>query len=241
MKKLLLSSFSVLIFITSFSAHAELTPRSLSADSRVKVVTYDPNNVVLVKGKYGYETQIVFAPNETVQNVSIGDSLAWQVNPVNNNLFVKPVTYSNTNMTVLTNINSYNFQLNSISNNFTPTYKLQFIYPDGGYDFSGNSNALGTFDPNQFNWKYSYTGSIELKPQSTFDNGQFTYFQFKKGQKIPAIFTVDKDRKETLINYHVQGNYIVVNTTGNQFTLRNGSYVTCIYNDKLIGDWEQIQ
>lgn len=241
MKKVLLYSVSICFLLIGSSAHAELTPRSLSADSRVKVVSYDPNNVVLVRGKYGYQTQIVFAPNETVQNVSIGDSLAWQVNPVNNNLFVKPVASSKTNMTVLTNANSYNFQLNSTSSDFTPTYKLQFIYPEGGYDSSGKSNAIGNFDPTQFNWKYSFTGSKELKPEAAFDNGQFTYFQFKRGQKTPAIFVVDKYRRETLINYHVEGDYIVVNTTGKQFTFRDGSYVTCIYNDKLIGDWSNVQ
>lgn len=203
-----------------------------------------PNNVVAIKGHYGYQTQIVFAPNETVQNVSIGDSLAWQAVPVNNNLFIKPIASSITNMTILTNLNSYNFQLDSRDAAAAPTYKLQFIYPDGGYDQSGNSNAVGNaVDPTKLNWKYSFTGSRDLAPIETFDNNQFTFFKFKKdgASRIPAIFIVDNKGKETLVNYHVQGNYVIVNTIGEQFTLRNGNYVTSVYNDYLIGDWQSIK
>lgn len=241
MPKIKLCFLSVIFLLVSITAQAELYPRGLSADSRVKVVMYDPNNVVLIRGKYGFQTDVVFAPNETVQNVSIGDSMAWQAVPVHNNLFIKPVASSKTNMTVLTNVNSYNFLLDSTNPNITPTYKLQFIYPNGGYDQTGNTNALSTFDPDKLNWKYSFTGSREILPSAAFDNGQFTYFKFKKGQKIPAIFVVDRGRKETLINYHMEGDYVVVNTTASQFTLRDGGYVTCVYNDKAIGDWNSVK
>src|SRR3982751_2251024 len=95
------------------SVYAEVVPRGIATDARVKVVMYDPNNVVLLKEQYGYQTQISFGADETVQSVSVGDSSAWQVVPVNNNLFIKPVAVSKTNMTVLTNLNNYNFQLDS--------------------------------------------------------------------------------------------------------------------------------
>lgn len=240
MKKL-----SVLLLAVSFALpmHAALYPRGLSADHRVKVVTYDPSNVVIVQGRYGYQTQIVFAPNETVQNVSIGDSLAWQAVPVNNNLFIKPMAGSRTNMTVLTNINSYNFQLDSTRPAAEPTYRLQFIYPNGGYDLTGKSNAIGQFNPDQMNWQYSFTGARALAPIAAFDNGQFTYFKFKKGgmNHLPAIFSVDDRRQETLINYHIEGDYLVVNGVDKQFTLRDGSLVTSVYNDAAIGDWASVR
>ena len=238
------SLFLVSIFLIGYSvlSQAEIQPRKTATDQHVKIVTYDPNNVVVLNGRYGYQTQITFSANETVQSVSIGDSLAWQAVPVNNNLFVKPVAESNTNMTVLTNSNSYNFQLDS-SNQTAPTYKLQFNYPAGGYDNNGASNTIGTFDPSKINWKYSFTGSRNLAPIEAFDNNQFTYFKFKQdgASHLPAIFTVDKDKNETLINYHMQGDYLVVNSVAKQFTLRNGNEVTSVYNDLLIGDWKGIR
>ena len=235
----------VVLMLVSFiaSTYAESYPKGVSADRRIKLVTYDPNNVVIIAARYGYQTQIVFAPTETVQNVSVGDSLAWQLVPVNNNLFIKPLAPSKTNMTVLTNVNSYNFQIDSTKANVTPTYKLQFVYSPAGYDQNGESNVVGNFDPDKLNWRYSFTGDRLLAPVSAFDNGQFTYFKFNKSalSQIPAIFIVDKDRKETLVNYHVQGDYIVVNTVAKQYTLRSGKYVTSLYNDYAIGDWQQIK
>lgn len=240
MKKLMFKIIILLNSIFILTANAALIPRQIPSDKHIKIVNFDPNNVIVIQGKYGYQTQIVFAPNETVKDVSIGDSMAWQAVPVNNNLFIKPVTSSNTNMTVLTNLNSYNFQLNSTELNITPTYKLQFVYPASGYDAEGNTNMVGTCDPTKINWKYSFTGDRALAPIEAFDcNGQFTYLRFKN--ITPAIFMVDKNKKETLINYHMQGNYLVVNTVAKQFTLRDGNYVTTLYNDNAIGDWQSIK
>jgi type IV secretion system protein VirB9 len=239
MKKLVVSSFLMLTGLYGVISYAESIPRHVAADNHIKVVMYDPNNVVLLKGKYGYQTQITFAPNEVVQNVSIGDSLAWQAVPVNNNLFIKPVAESKTNMTVLTNVNSYNFQLDSLDTSAKPTYKLQFTYSEGGYS---TSNTVGVFDPSKFNWKYSFTGDRSLVPIEAFDNGQFTYFKFKNDgmSHVPSVFIVDKNRRETLVNYHMQGEYMVINSIAKQFTFRDGSAVTCIYNDFAIGDWHNI-
>lgn len=232
----------LLCAMNSTVSYAESTPRGVAADHRVKIVHYDPNNIVALKGHYGYQTQIAFAPNETIQNVSLGDSLAWQAVPVGSYLFIKPVADSKTNMTVVTNTNSYIFQLDSQDQNASPTYKLQFVYSPGGYDQMGVPNAVGTFDPEKLNRKYSYTGDKTLVPLEAFDNGQFTYFKFKSDgmSRLPSIFIVDKNRQETLINYHVQGSYVVVHSVAKQFTLRSGDYVTCIYNDLAIGDWKSI-
>ncbi len=242
MKKILLITGTVAIAVNAITVDAASLPHRVAADHHVKVVSYDPNNVVMLNGRYGYQTQINFAANETVQSVSIGDSMAWQAVPVSNNLFIKPVAESTTNMTVLTNTNSYNFQLDSSNAKSSPTYKLQFTYPDGGYDQTGNVNAVATFDPEKLNWKYSFTGDKALVPVEAFDNGQFTYFKFKEEgmSHLPSVFIVDKDRNESLVNYHMQGKYLVVNAIAKQFTLRDGSYVTSIYNDLAIGDWKKI-
>lgn len=242
MRKILIASVVALSSVIAGVAIAASHPHRIAADSHIKVVQYDPNNVVLLNGQYGYQTQITFAPNEVVQNVSLGDSMAWQAVPVANNLFIKPIASSKTNMTVLTNSNSYNFQLDSQKQDVTPTYKLQFVYPQGGYDSSGQANAVATFEPDKLNWKYSYTGDANLAPESTFDNGQFTFFKFKDGgaDRLPSVFIVDKHRNETLVNYHMQGGYLVVNSVAKQFTLRDGETVTTVYNNFAIGDWNKV-
>jgi type IV secretion system protein VirB9 len=242
MQKLIISSVLVLSGLSTGIAMAASNPHRIAADSHIKVVQYDPNNVVLLNGQYGYQTQITFAPNEVVQNVSLGDSIAWQAVPVGNNLFIKPVASSKTNMTVLTNANSYNFQLDSQQQDGTPTYKLQFVYSQGGFNSNGQSNAVATFDPDKLNWKYSYTGDASIAPISMFDNGQFTFFKFKDGggSRMPSVFIVDQHRNETLVNYHMQGGYLVVNSVAKQFTLRDGETVATVYNNLAIGDWNKV-
>jgi len=237
MKKTLLFASCIFSMLILSTAQAESVPRHVVADTRVKRVMYDPNNVVVLKGRYGYQTQITFAANETVQSVSIGDSMAWQAVPVSNNLFIKPVVSSKTNMTVLTNVNSYSFQLDSLNPDVSPTYKLQFVYQEGGFDPAGNTNAVATFDPKKLNWKYSFTGDKFLAPKEAFDNGQFTYLKFKNDgmSHLPSVFIVDKERNETLVNFHMQGEYMVINSVAKQFTLRDGAYVTSVYNDSAIG------
>lgn len=239
MKKLLYGTLLLVTLNASFAlqtAYAESTPRRVGADHRVKMVMFDPNNIVTLKARYGYQTQITFAEDERIQSVSLGDSLAWQAVPVNNHLFVKPMAASKTNMTVLTNKNSYNFQLDSNDVNVAPTYKLQFMYPEGGYEHDGTQNALGAFNPEQINWKYSFTGSRILSPIAAFDNGQFTYFKFRQDglSHLPAIFIVDQERNESLVNFHMQGQYVVINSVARQFTLRDGKTVTSVYNDNAI-------
>lgn len=241
MKKFIIPSILLCGFGLSI-AYAASVPRGVAADHRVKVVQYDPNNIVVLKGRYGFQTQITFAQNETVQNVSIGDSMAWLAVPVNNYLFIKPIANSKTNMTVLTNQNSYSFQLDSQDQNISPTYKLQFAYLQGGYDQSGTPNAVTTFDPAKINWKYSFTGDRSRAPIEAFDNDQFTFFKFNKGgmSRLPSVFIVDKEKNETLINYHMQGEYMVIHAVAKQFTLRDGVYVTSVYNNLAIGDWQRI-
>jgi len=106
MKKILLAT---IIGLSSFAAttpsFAESTPSGLAIDQRVKNVMYNEDDVVSLTGYYGYQTTIKFASWEKIQNISIGDSIAWQVvpNSAGNLLFVKPVEkQATTNMTVIT-------------------------------------------------------------------------------------------------------------------------------------------
>jgi len=86
-------------------ALAEKQPQPGPADARIRTVVYNPRDVVKVLGHYGYQTLIQFADYEQIENISIGDSLAWQVvpNERGNLLFVKPVEQNaQTNLTVVT-------------------------------------------------------------------------------------------------------------------------------------------
>lgn len=235
---------SALLFTMTINAQAASHPKSTSADERMRQVTYDPNNVIVLHSHYGYQTDIEFSKHETIENVAIGDAGVWQAVPAQTHLFIKPMADSKTNMTVLTNKRSYHFLLKSSNDEKdAQTFRLTFFYPDEESQLASSvvSESLH-HSPLDYNWKYSYSGDKLLAPIQVFDDKEFTYFKFKNAHAnpLPALFIVNPDRTESLVNYHVQGEYVVVNRVGRQFTLRHGQQTACVYNNAAMGDWQKI-
>lgn len=242
-------------------AHAASMPQGTSADSRVKTVTYNENDVVQLRGHYGYQTTVSFATYEKIQNISIGDSVSWQVvpNQAGNLLFIKPIEEdATTNMTVITDRRIYNFELTS-AHALSPrdrliTYMLKFVYPNDdllSFTYEDEANlaapspmqpyaprteidstgisSVGT--PRELNFDYAFKGDNDLAPTTVFDNGEFTYLRFRDMNDLPAVFEVDRKRNESVINYHVEDGYMIINTVGRQFTLRHGETEACVFNE----------
>ena len=250
-----------LVLAAPIVAHAEKQPMPGPADSRVRTVVYNPRDVVNVLGHYGYQTLIRFADYEQIENISIGDSLAWQVvpNERGNLLFLKPVEQNaETNLTVVTGVPSANdpsgvsqriyvfaLRANSADHHDSDqfTWTVQFHYPEDETALINQRERQQLFaadaivgqdasvDPTAWNFNYSFAGHRTQVPVKIFDNGTFTYFEFDPRTDTPAIFLVDGERNESLVNGVRQGKYVVVHRVARQFTLRNGDVVTCIFND----------
>lgn len=260
-----LSSIALLVLL-SFTAAAENDPTPGAADARVRNIVYNPRDVVNILGHYGYQTLIRFADYEQIENISIGDSLAWQVvpNEHGNLLFIKPIEKNaQTNLTVVTGTPSardpsgvtqriYVFSLRASNasqhDSAALTWTVQFHYPEdetallnirqrqqslNADSIVGNSLSI---DPATWNFNYSFAGHKQQVPVKIFDNGTFTYFEFDDNTDTPAIFMVDGERNESLVNGARQGKYVVVHRVARQFTLRNGDVVTCIFNDAYESD-----
>ena len=272
-----------LLIIVSTNVSAETHPRSGPLDPRLKTIAYNERDVVKVVGHYGFQTTIEFSTNESIENISIGDSIAWQVvpNQRGNLLFIKPIEENaQTNLTVVTSFlvgtehiknRIYNFSLDAkqrdshASNNFTWHIKYRYqdsdnsgvisLTPDYLADlevlkrvndrksvFGDDLDSLrdvsltkDSFDlnPELLNYSYSFAGDTSQVPLRIFDNGEFTFFKFKPSVEKPAIFSVDKNQTESIINASRHGEFYVVHRVGRQFTLRNGDVVTCIFNEEL--------
>jgi type IV secretion system protein VirB9 len=211
-------------------------PRSL--DARIRVVPYVANSIVELKAALGYQLMIEFGPDERIENVAIGDSLGWQITPNRkaNLLFVKPMDkVPLTNMTVVTNLRTYLFEMIPVAasahrGDRSVMYALQFAYPPEKMQPADAKPAPPT-PPEVVNSAYSYTGSTKILPTRIFDDGHATYFQFREGEDYPAIFTVDHDKGEAVVNSSIRGGYVVVDEISRGFTLRQGNDVTRIFND----------
>ncbi len=249
MKNYLLMSLMVGSLTLATPALAAEEPKESPADPRIKSVVYRERDVVTIKGHYGYSTTIEFADDEVVETASIGDSVAWQViKPESraNMLFIKPLEAdANTNMTVVTNLRIYSFELSADKapnrRDKNLAFRIRFTYPN--VDAQGlaaiggrTTNAAGLLtngkNPDEWNFDYSFTGSRSLRPVRAFDDGKFTYLQFSSLKKTPAIFLTDPQGNESLVNFTRKGKYIVVETLGQKFTLRDGKDTyACVNND----------
>jgi type IV secretion system protein VirB9 len=233
----------LILCVTASTAHAEALPRPGRTDSRVRDVVYNRDNVTAIDASYGTSTMIELQPDEKIETLAIGDSIAWKVEPNRKGdiIFVKPVEKNAiSNLNVVTDKRIYSFLLRS--NTRPPSgqiYAVRFRFPDD----EASARVLGeakerAANPNlkdlniaNANSDYGYKGSSANKPVAVFDDGTKTWFRFEG--ETPALYIVDADRNESLVNFRTEGPYVVVDNVSAQWTLRNGQESTCVFNRRL--------
>lgn len=243
---LILSLICIFNFTCINHSLASQMPRFLGTEKKFRSYLYNPNDVYRYIGHYTYQGFIEFESGETIGTISMGNPSLWLFESLGNRLFLKPVGEdgSETNMTIITNKRVYHFELmareaKGIADK-NLIFVVKFVYPDEKeknlveFPKTNISDEPDMRDLSRYNFNYQFTGERSIAPSKVFDNGQFTYFQFSnKNAEIPAIFNVDASGYESLVNYRVTGDYIVVERVGAQFTLRNGSEIVCVYNINL--------
>lgn len=239
----LLAALAVLLMPSA--GLSEVRPTPGPEDPRIRSVLYDPDQVVLLEGVLGYATTVEFAPGEKIENVSIGDSLGWQITPNRraNLLFIKPVDKASpTDMTVVTNLRRYSFDLRVVEPHGRRkpdvTIELRFDYPEPAQAMVvavAPSEPKAPDKPLVANKAYSFKGVLRGLPTTVFDDGQATYFQFDADTDYPAIFAVDDDGKEAVVNISYRDGYMVVDRLAGAFVLRRGAEVTRVINSGYKG------
>jgi len=229
----LLQSLAVALVLTATPALA-VVPRPGPGDPRIHVVDYDPEAVVELRVALGYQLSVEFDAGERIENVAIGDSLGWQVTPNRraNLLFLKPMSQRPpTNMTVVTNLRRYNFELGLRSRGAARSapFSVRFLYAPPVVAYIAPLPPPPP--PLERNSAYSYEGSSKTLPVKVFDDGQDTYFAFRQEEDLPAIFAVDPDGGEAVVNTRQRDGYVVADRIARGFVLRRGSEVTHIHND----------
>jgi hypothetical protein len=71
-------------------AWAELVPKPGLVDPRVRVVAYDPDQVIRLRGYVGYQIHFQFAEGETLVSLAAGDNKALDVGVEANHMTLKP-------------------------------------------------------------------------------------------------------------------------------------------------------
>ena len=253
MKKLLLIGLLVPAL-----AMAEITPPKGNYDPRVRIVDYNPMNVVKLSTFYGVSTHVQFGESETIKDVAVGDDQAWKVVPRGNHLFIKPqATKADTNVTVVTDKRTYQFALvvqprpvkdSTAWANPNLIFSLAFRYPDED-SAKAAANAkrealkarlgevkskLSDATKEGQNFDYWVAGSEEISPTAARDDGRFIYLTFTNNRDMPAVYSVDEQGNEALINTNViDGNTIVVQRLVRRLILRKGIAVASVVNTSV--------
>jgi type IV secretion system protein VirB9 len=232
-----------------FSARSEAIPQAGPSDKRIKVVNYNPHDVVLVVGRFGYATDIQLNDDEKITQVALGDSSAWSVSPVGQHLFLKPrLDDARTNMIVLTDKNrTYNFILRTAAANGkgVGAGDDQFFTIDFRYPAEQAKQVASTRDAEALkeklahpvrqirNVQYFGCGDPSVTPDQAFDDGRFTFLRFSGNRKMPAVFSVDDTGSESIVNSHVEQDSpdtIVVHQLAKKLVFRLGKAVGCVVN-----------
>lgn len=212
-------------------------------DSRIKTLVYNENDVFQVVVHYGYQSSIEFAKNEEVEAISLGNSYAWKYSNVGRRLFITALEgAAHTNMTVITNKRTYQFDLSSkdpgqgVDDELV--YVVRFFYPDTNFDKPAPKVDTKKFLPEQivstkkYNFNYSLTGPDTIAPLKIFDDTKSIYLKFKNNNaNIPNIFIVNDDGSEVRASYVREGEYIVIKKLIKKLALRLQNDLVYVYND----------
>lgn len=223
------------------------------ADPRLVTRTFDEAQVFTINGKVKVQTTIKFAPDETIQNVGIGDSNAWQVQPnqAQTLLFIKPLQPSaRTNMTVVTSRRTYLFDLVASPRN-APLYVMQFRYPEleaaaaeaalaaaekeereqaNATELAAANDPYAVSDPAALNFAWEGEGESSLLPSRAYDDGEAVFLTWPVDTPIPAILVRNTDGEEGPVNFTVRGETVVVDTVPAQIILRSGGEIAILTN-----------
>jgi type IV secretion system protein VirB9 len=254
-KTLRIAALLACSFFTPAFAQAD-DDMNLPIDARVKLLMYDEADIYTITTRYGYQTNLVFSGSEEVQTISVGDRSLWQIIPSGNRLFIRPMADDvTTNMTILTNKHSYQFDLKSLPADVSKgnIYVAKFVYPEDRPQLPPPPPApppappvalmpamppppppVVTLAPLQANYHYTYQGPDALAPRQVYDDGNSTYFQWPSdAQPLPKIYVVHPGGSETLVTPYLKDGKMVVDTIAAKFALKSPGGTVYVYNELL--------
>ena len=222
-----------------------------ATDSRLKSVPYSADEVYRLRGVAGYQIDLEFEASERFVGIGSGDVEGLAFDAQDNHLFIKPRAINvRTNLTVITSRHTYHFEYSSgpqrpeaQSTEFL--YVLRFVYPEpvaatGTSPVPGASSAQAS-PRHQHNVDYWYCGHGTLQPLEAWDDGVHTHLRFNPRVELPALFVRNDDGSESLINFNVEHDEVIVHRVARRFVVRRGALVGCIVNRGFSGAGDALE
>jgi type IV secretion system protein VirB9 len=216
--------FAALAAIAATPLAAQVQPRSGAGDPRIQTVAYSEDQVVTLQGAPGYQVTVQFGSDEQIENVAVGDSASWQVTPNRRGdyLFVKPVRAGvATNMTVVTSVRTYLFELQPVYDASSQmAYTVRFTYPAGQPDSVADEAPGGALAG-----RYRLSGERALRPSRIDDDGRHTYIEWPRDSTLPAVYALDSEGRESLVNGAMRDDLFVVDSVAPTLVFRIDQHI----------------
>lgn len=231
------SFFTLALILVASVVSAETKPFSAGSDPRIKRYTFSQNTVYRLDLAMKHITSLEFDQAESIESVLMGDSESWQVIRLQrgNVLAVKPlINGASTNMTVYTSGNVYTFELRALTmrtGSASLNYRIDFRYLDQERAAQAAARERNT---RPRDYRYYVAGEADFAPVSVYDDDHATYFQFPDNVRRAAIFRVDAQGRESIVNVQQTENGSVVSGTSDRWTIRIGDEEICIAHGRVI-------
>jgi type IV secretion system protein VirB9 len=234
-------------------ARAETIPSKGSVDARIRLATYDGNEVYKLRGFVGYQIDLEFEPGETFVGLGAGDLEGLSFVGQENHLFLKPKAAKvATNLTVLTSRRQYQIDYTALSQRPTSDddviYALRFSYAPSATKAAADAAAKrldsqlkSGSSSRPRNIDYWYCGERALRPVAASDDGVHTRLTFSANADLPAVFVRNEDDSESLLNFSVDAGDVVIHRVAQRFILRRGKLTGCVVNLGFSGGGKRLE
>jgi type IV secretion system protein VirB9 len=226
-------------------ARAETLPAPGLLDSRIRIAPYSADQVYRLTGFVGYETDLEFEAGETFVGLGAGDIEGISFVAEGNHLFLKPKAAKvGTNLTIVTSRRTYQVDYSASAahpdGSEPVTYVLRFTYPASVKETDASNRILAT-DHRPKNIDYWYCGSPSIKPTAASDDGVHTRLTFAAKAEQPAIFVLNEDGSESLLNFSMDEGDVILHRVARRLILRRGHLTGCVVNKGFTGAGDRLK
>lgn len=241
---------TVLALLFAGKVSSETVPQKGLADSRVRSAAYDANEVYRLRGYVGYEIDLQFEAGESFVGVGAGDIEGLSFVSQADHLFIKPKAQKvNTNLTIITTRRPYQFSYTATvmhpdDSTSDVIFAVRFTYPPSHGDAvaDGVDRMLRESDnARTHHYDYWYCGSPSIKPIAASDDGVHTRLRFAAKSEQPAIFVLNDDGSESLLNFSMDEDAVVIHRVVKQLIVRRGKLAGRIVNKDFGGSGERLK
>ena len=194
-------------------------------------------------GFVGYQTDLEFESGETFVGLGAGDIEGISFVAQDNHLFLKPKAAKvGTNLTIVTSRHTYQLDYSASATHPDATdevtYVLRFTYPPAKGAAEAGSRALECREPPTPQHRLLVLWRSLIQPMAASDDGVHTRLTFAAKAEQPAIFILNDDGTESLLNFSMDEGDVIVHRVARRFILRRGTLAGCVVNKGFVGTGE---